>query len=104
MKSYQYRIYPNKEQTNILNKTLELCRNLYNTALYQRITGYKLGYKVSFYTQSKRCSNCGYVNDQLELKDRTYNCPNCGISLDRDYNASKNILWLGSSLISGYLS
>jgi putative transposase len=53
---------------------------------------------------SKRCSNCGYVNDQLELKDRTYNCPNCGISLDRDYNASKNIYWLGSSLISDYLS
>jgi len=52
-KSFKFRIYPNKEQTNILNSTLELCRNLYNIALEQRIKGYKQGYHINYLTQAK---------------------------------------------------
>ena len=41
---------------------------------------------------TKRCSNCGYKNNDLTLKDRTWICPSCHISLDRDINAAINIL------------
>ena len=52
-KSFKYRIHPNIEQRDKLLLTLSLCSDLYNTALEQRIKGYKLGYRVSFYTQTK---------------------------------------------------
>ncbi|HJD64290.1 MAG TPA: transposase [Rickettsia endosymbiont of Sericostoma sp.] len=41
---------------------------------------------------SKMCSSCNFVNEQLTLNDRTWNCPNCETQLDRDLNASINIL------------
>ena len=44
---------------------------------------------------SKTCSNCGYIDHNLTLSDRTYNCPVCGLHIDRDYNASLNILKRG---------
>ena len=40
---------------------------------------------------SKTCSECGNVQE-MSLKERTYNCGKCGISKDRDFNASINIL------------
>lgn len=44
-----------------------------------------------WYPSSKKCSCCGNIYKDLKLKNRTYNCSVCGISLDRDYNASINI-------------
>ncbi|WP_232210827.1 RNA-guided endonuclease InsQ/TnpB family protein [Methanothermococcus okinawensis] len=44
---------------------------------------------------SKKCSNCGCVVDNLKLSDRVFFCPNCGWKIDRDYNASLNILKSG---------
>jgi len=41
---------------------------------------------------SKMCSRCGNIRDDLTLWDRTYNCPNCGLSTDRDLNSAVNIL------------
>ena len=43
------------------------------------------------YPSSKKCSRCGYINKHLKLSDRIYKCPNCGLVIDRDYNASLNI-------------
>lgn len=43
-----------------------------------------------FYPSSKTCSNCGEIKKDLKLKDRVYNC-NCGLSIDRDLNASINL-------------
>ncbi len=40
---------------------------------------------------SKTCSNCGNIQD-MPLSERTYNCQRCGMSRDRDINASINIL------------
>lgn len=45
-----------------------------------------------FFPSSKMCSSCHFVNDELALKDRNWNCPNCNTKLDRDLNASINIL------------
>ena len=45
-----------------------------------------------FYPSSKLCSNCGALKADLTLKDRVYCCDKCGTRLDRDYNASLNLL------------
>lgn len=45
-----------------------------------------------YYPSSKTCHVCGYVNKDLELKDRSWTCPECGTKLDRDENAAINIL------------
>ena len=44
---------------------------------------------------SKTCSNCGWINNDLTLADRTFKCQECGIELNRDVNAARNILRLG---------
>lgn len=59
----------------------------------------KYGTKVvkvdRFYPSSKTCSVCQYVNELLSLRDRSWTCPSCGSSHDRDLNASVNILRQG---------
>ncbi|MBO0603773.1 transposase, partial [Sporosarcina sp. E16_3] len=44
-----------------------------------------------WFPSSKRCSNCGEKNVSLSLADRTFNCGNCGLEMDRDFNASLNL-------------
>lgn len=53
-----------------------------------------------FYPSSKTCHNCGYINQNLTLKDRMWVCPKCGTVLDRDENAAKNILTRGFTILS----
>ncbi|MFZ3050495.1 RNA-guided endonuclease InsQ/TnpB family protein, partial [Methanothrix sp.] len=43
---------------------------------------------------SKMCSRCGILVEKT-LSDRVHNCPQCGLSMDRDWNAAINILRLG---------
>ena len=45
----------------------------------------------TFYPSSKTCSCCGSIKKDLKLKDRIYKCCNCGLEIDRDYNASINL-------------
>ncbi|NJM06801.1 transposase [Candidatus Gracilibacteria bacterium] len=40
---------------------------------------------------SKTCSGCGHLFEGLTLQDRWVDCPQCGLSLDRDHNAAVNI-------------
>jgi putative transposase len=44
-----------------------------------------------FEPSSKRCHVCGHINQSLALKDRDWDCPDCGSHHDRDINAAKNI-------------
>ena len=44
-----------------------------------------------FYPSSKTCSCCGHIKKDLKLKDRIYKCDNCGLEIDRDFNASINL-------------
>ncbi len=49
----------------------------------------------SNYASSQLCSNCGNKSSQTkDLGCRTYICPVCGMIMDRDINASKNLLKL----------
>jgi len=52
-----------------------------------------------FAPTSQECSSCGRIQ-KLKLSDRIYNC-SCGLSLDRDENASKNIIKYGKLQPSG---
>lgn len=71
-----------------------------------------LQYKCSWYGKelklvspkntSRTCHNCGAYNENFRgmkqsewLAVRQWNCPTCGAHLDRDVNASQNILKLG---------
>ena len=71
----------------------------------------KLSYKVAenqgylvkidtYYPSSKTCSNCGCIKETLSLSERTYNCNECGFSIDRDLNASINILNTGLKIVA----
>ena len=44
-----------------------------------------------FYPSSRLCSSCGSYKPDLKLSQRVYHCCNCGVSIDRDFNASINI-------------
>lgn len=44
-----------------------------------------------WFPSSKTCTHCGYINKDLELKDRFWICPECGEIIDRDLNAAINI-------------
>jgi putative transposase len=58
--------------------------------------GSKLIVVNRFYPSSKTCSNCGFIHKELTLKERTFVCPNCDFSLDRDLNAAINLSKAGS--------
>ena len=44
-----------------------------------------------FYPSSKTCNHCGYINNELTLKDRIWICPKCGTKIIRDQNAAQNL-------------
>jgi putative transposase len=46
---------------------------------------------------SQDCSGCG-ERVPKSLSVRTHICPNCGLVMDRDENAAKNIQWAGQAL------
>ncbi|MBD3251869.1 IS200/IS605 family element transposase accessory protein TnpB [Candidatus Uhrbacteria bacterium] len=48
---------------------------------------------------SKRCSGCGYKRENLSLADRTFNCPSCGLIIDRDLNAAYNLRNIGERFL-----
>jgi putative transposase len=51
-----------------------------------------------FFPSSKTCNNCGYIKEDLSLKDREWECESCKVHIDRDLNASLNILQQGLNM------
>ncbi|MEW6211141.1 MAG: RNA-guided endonuclease TnpB family protein, partial [Acidobacteriota bacterium] len=44
-----------------------------------------------FFPSTKRCSECGYINEALTLSDREWDCPVCDAHHNRDVNAARNL-------------
>lgn len=53
-----------------------------------------------FFPSSKTCNVCNFINQNLTLKDREWTCPNCETILNRDLNASLNILKQGLNILN----
>ncbi|MER6591278.1 IS607 family element RNA-guided endonuclease TnpB [Micromonospora purpureochromogenes] len=49
-----------------------------------------------WYPSSKTCSGCGAVKTKLALSEREYECEACGLILDRDLNAARNLAALAA--------
>ncbi|MDN5346217.1 RNA-guided endonuclease InsQ/TnpB family protein [Petrotoga halophila] len=85
-------------------KNRKLSKSISDASWYQFKTFLKykverLGKKIieigMFEPSSKTCSVCGYKNEDLELSDREWVCPECGTVHDRDINAAINIRQFG---------
>ena len=61
-KGIKFRIYPNKEQQNLINQTLGCCRLIYNKGLAMRNEAYESGNKIGYaqtsamLTELKKCA------------------------------------------------
>ena len=51
----------------------------------------QIGVVDKYYPSSKKCSRCGNIKNDLKLSDRVYKCDRCGLTIDRDFNASLNL-------------
>ena len=51
-----------------------------------------------WYPSSKTCSSCGSIQTKMPLNIREWTCPDCGSVHDRDINAAKNILAVGTTV------
>ena len=69
----------------------EFTRQLAYKAEWKGHTIVKIG---RFQPSSKMCT-CGAINNNLKLSDRTWTCPSCGTTHDRDVLAANNILKFG---------
>ena len=51
--------------------------------------GRTIVYIDQWFASSKTCNTCGYKNENLELKDRIWTCPQCNTQHDRGCKCSK---------------
>jgi putative transposase len=66
----------------------------YKTGWY----GCRLVVADRFYPSSRTCSACGWAKAKLTLAERTFNCEGCGLRLDRDMNAARNLAKLAEQV------
>ena len=90
-------MFPGKDKRSKITR-----RALHDVALYSflvilqqmaNLYGCKL-IKVDPQYTSQICSNCGSIV-RKKLSDRVHKCPRCGLEIDRDVNAARNILQRG---------
>ncbi|MGW0942398.1 RNA-guided endonuclease InsQ/TnpB family protein [Streptomyces sp. NPDC002623] len=54
-----------------------------------------------WFPSSKTCSRCGAVKAKLSLHVRTFECDACGLVIDRDDNAARNLVALAAAAATG---
>jgi putative transposase len=103
------------EYGRVVAEDLNVAGMLRNRRLARRIAGAgfsqirrQLGYKTTWnggrlvvadrwYPSSKTCSGCGVVKAKLALRTRVFRCEACGLVLDRDHNAARNLAALAAA-------
>ena len=60
----------------------------------------KLFYQIdTYYPSSQECNMCGNIDKKYkDIKERVYKCSKCQNEIDRDINASINIMYEGLKL------
>ncbi len=84
---YQLRV--NQAQSRAIDEAIRTVQFIRNKCLHLWM---EVRYSPKFTTQD--CSGCGY-RVQKSLSMRTHLCPQCGLILDRDWNAALNMLLAG---------
>ena len=79
-----------------------MSRSIYDScfAEFRQQISYKANHLViadRFYPSSKLCSSCNYKSPNLPLNVRSWVCPQCGATHDRDINAAINLKHLGQT-------
>jgi len=66
----------------------------FKTRLESKCKEYSIELRIvsKWYPSSKTCSCCGNIKKDLKLSDRIYICDSCGFEIDRDLNASINLM------------
>lgn len=75
-KGIKFRIYPNREQQNLLHQTFGCCRLIYNKGLTMRNEAYEKGNKISYsqtsamLTELKQCEEFAFLKvvDSIALQ------------------------------------
>ena len=67
-KGVKFRIYPNREQQNIINQTLGCCRLIYNKGLAMRNEAYQNGNKIGYSQTSAMLTDLKKSDDFAFLK------------------------------------
>lgn len=75
-KGVKFRIYPNREQKNLINQTLGCCRLIYNKGLAMRNAAYENGNKIGYsqtstmLTELKKCKDFSFLKmvDSIALQ------------------------------------
>ena len=100
VKTKPYRIVLEDLQVTNMMKNKHLAKAIAEQKFYEfrkqieykaKLRGIAVVFADKFYPSSKTCSHCGHIKKDLKLKDRTYICEECGLVIDRDYNASLNL-------------
>ena len=96
---------PISSMTNSKNKTLN--RMILDVGMYELrrqleyksfLRGVNIYFVDRYYPSSKIHNECGFKNDNLKLGESFWKCDGCGQQVDRDLNASRNILKEGLRL------
>jgi putative transposase len=108
-----------REHGTMAIEDLNVAGMLRNRCLARRVAGvgmaelrrqieYKSGWVGSrvhlanrWFPSSKTCSGCGVVKTKLRLSERTFRCDECGLALDRDLNAARNLAALVGQVVGG---
>ena len=67
---------------------------LFKTRLITKCLEYGIKFRMvsQWYPSTKKCFICNHKFKDITLSDRVLYCPNCGLEIDRDINASYNML------------
>jgi putative transposase len=93
-------------QTKALSRNRSLSGSLWDAAPSELLR--QLSYKARwrggsilvaplFFPSSKLCSRCGWLAAEITLSQRAFRCERCGLEMDRDLNAAKNLEALAAS-------
>ena len=68
-KGFKFRIYPNREQQNLINKTLGCCRFIYNRGMAMRKEAFENGQKIGYSQTSAMLTELNRCEDFAFLKE-----------------------------------
>ncbi len=101
IRSHRIRLNLTPEQAEYFARAAGTRRFVFNWGLAEWKRQFEVGEKPSAWALKKQfnainvsriCSHSGHVKQDLSLSERTFVCPDCGFTLDRDLNAALNIL------------